>query len=111
MFQNLCSPAAFKMPDMDSLKPMMAAQPKLAGLFAAHATRQITLAGELSEEMFAASAKIAAASAEPGKLESAMKEVPGALHTAVSAKAEAMRAATRDLQAGLVDAMSASAKA
>jgi protein involved in temperature-dependent protein secretion len=111
MFQNLCGPAAFKMPDMDNLKPMMAAQSKLAGLFAAHATRQITLAGELSQEMFAATAKIAAASAEPGKLESAMKEVPEALTAALSAKAEAMGAATRALTTGLIDAVTEPVKA
>jgi hypothetical protein len=111
MYQNLCGPAAFKMSDMDALKPMMAAQSKLAGLMADHATRQITLAGELSQEMFAASAKIAAASAEPGKLESAMKEVPEALTSALSAKAQAMGAAMRELQAGLMAAMSAPAKA
>jgi len=111
MFKNLCAPDAFKMPDMDALKPMMAAQSKLAGLFSDHATRQITLAGELSQEMFAATAKIAAASAEPGKLESAMKEVPEALTAALSAKTEAMGAATRELQAGLMAAMSAHATA
>jgi Lon protease-like protein len=111
MFKNLCGPAAFKMPDMDALKPMMAAQSKLAGLMADHATRQITLAGELSQEMFAATAKIAAASAEPGKLESAMKEVPEALSAAVSAKASEMTAATRELQEGLMAAMSDPAKA
>lgn len=111
MFKNLCAPDAFKMPDMESLKPMMAAQSKLAGLMADHATRQITLAGELSEELFAASAKIAAASAEPGKLEAAMKEVPEALSAALSAKTAEMTEATRELQEGVMSAMSAPAKA
>jgi hypothetical protein len=45
----LFGPAAFKMPDMESLKPMMAVKSKLAGLMADHATRQITLAGELTK--------------------------------------------------------------
>lgn len=111
MFQNLCAPAAFKTPDMDALKPMMAAQSKLAGLMSDHATRQITLAGELSQELFAASAKIAAASAEPGKLETALKEVPEALSAAASEKAAAMSAATRELQEGLMGAMSEPAEA
>lgn len=111
MFQNLCGPAALKMPDMESLKPMMAAQSKLAGLMADHATRQITLAGELSQELFGAAAKFTAASAEPGRLETALKEVPEALSAAVSAKAGAMSAATRELQEGLMSAMSEPAKA
>lgn len=111
MFQNLCSPAAFKMPDMESLKPLMASQSKLAGLMADHATRQITLAGKLSQEMFSAATKLAAASAEPGKLETAMKEVPEALNAAVSAKTAEMTAATRELQEGLMNAMTAQAKA
>jgi hypothetical protein len=111
MFQNLCGPAAFKTPDMDALKPMMAAQSKMAGLMADHATRQITLAGELSQELFGAAAKLTAASAEPGKLESVMKEVPEALSAAASEKAAAMSAATRELQEGLMAAMSEPAEA
>lgn len=111
MFQNLCGPAAFKMPDMESLKPMMATQSKLAGLVASHATRQITLMGELSEEIFAASAKIAAASAEPGKLEAVLKEIPEQMTSTLRAKAEAMGTASRDLQTSLVSALSGAAKA
>lgn len=109
MYQNLCGPAAFKTPDMDALKPMMAAQSKLSGLMADHATRQITLAGELSQKMFGAAAKLTAASAEPGKLEGVLKEVSADLSASVKAQAEAMSAGVQSLQAGLMAALTEAA--
>jgi hypothetical protein len=60
--------------------------------------------------MFGAAATLTAAPAEPGKLETALKEVPEAVKAAVLTKAETMSAATREIQASLMASMSEPAK-
>lgn len=109
MFQNLCGPTAPKMPDMEALKPMMAAQSKLAGLFAEHSGRQLSAMGQMSADLFTAGAKVATASAEPGKLEAVLKEVSAELSASVKAQTEAMSAGAQSLQAGLMAAMTEAA--
>jgi len=105
---NLCNPqtlfnsAAFKAPDMVALKPLMASQSKIAGLFADHAGRQLSLMGQMSADLFSIGARIATASAEPGKLEGVLKEVSADLSASVKAQVEAMSAGAQSLQSGLM---------
>jgi hypothetical protein len=109
--QTLFSPAAFKAPDMEALKPLMASGSKVATLFADHAGRQLALMGRMSADLFAAGAKIATATAEPGKLETVLKSVSEDLTASVRDQAEAMSAGARELQEGLMAALSETAKA
>jgi hypothetical protein len=103
--QTLFNPAGFKALDMEALKPLMASQSKIAGLFADHAGRQLALMGQMSADLFAAGAKIATASAEPGKLETVLKAVSEDLTASVRDQAEAMSAGARGLQEGLMAAL------
>lgn len=102
MTPNLCNPMNFKAPDVEAMQPLMAAQSKLAGLFADHAGRQLSAMGQMSAELFAAGVRIATASAEPGKLEVVLKEVSADLSASVKAQAEAMSAGAQSLQEGLM---------
>jgi len=106
MTPNLFTSMNFKAPDMEAMKPLMASQAKLAGLFADHAGRQISLMGRMSAELFAAGAKIATATAEPGKLETVLKSVSEDLTASARDQAEAMSAGARELQEGLIAVLS-----
>jgi len=107
--QTLFNPASFKAPDMEALKPLMASQSKIATLLADHAGRQISLVGRMSADLFAAGAKIATATAEPGKLETVLKAVSEDLTASVRDQVEAMSAGARDLQEGLIAALTEAA--
>lgn len=109
MTPNLCNPMSFKAPDLEAMKPLMAAQSKLAGLFADHAGRQLSLMGQMSADLFSAGARIATASAEPGKLEAVLKEVSADLSASVKAQTEAMSAGAQSLQDGLMAALTEAA--
>jgi len=107
--QTLFNPSGFKAPDMEALKPLMASQSKIAGLFADHAGRQLALMGQMSADLFAAGAKIATASAEPGKMETVLKSVSEDLTASVRDQAEAMSAGAQSLQADMMSALTEAA--
>lgn len=81
-----------------ALKSTFDAQAQMARLFAEHSSAQITAAGEMSKELFAAGAKFAALAADPARLEETGKAISADLSAGIKAQAEKMIATARNFQ-------------
>jgi len=100
MTPNLAKMFSFaNLKDNAALKSTFDVQTRMARLFAEHTSAQITAAGEMSKELFAAGAKFAAVAADPARFEESGQAISADLATGIKAQAEKMIATARNLQA------------